>query len=102
VESSKLKELIDRALQDKILTRAEQQEILQAVTADSQVSPEEHELLEMIVERLNSGEIRERRDSRRRLIPFLVLPKSKWQLGSKQLSAQLQRAGIDWRSPGSI
>lgn len=58
MESSKLKEPIDRALQDKILTRAEQQEILQAVTADSQVSPEEHELLDMIVERLNSGEIR--------------------------------------------
>ncbi len=57
-KSSKLRELIDRALEDKVLTRAEQQEILKAVTADSQVSPEEHKLLEEIVERLNSREIR--------------------------------------------
>jgi len=58
VEPSKLKELIDRALADKVLTRAEQEAILKAVTADSYVSPEEHELLDQIVERLNSGEIR--------------------------------------------
>ncbi len=56
--SSKLRELIDGALEDKVLTRAEPQEILNAVTADSEVSPEEHELLELVVERLNSGEIR--------------------------------------------
>jgi hypothetical protein len=50
--------LIDRALADKVLTRAEQQQILNAVAADQEVSPEEHELLELVVERLNSGEIR--------------------------------------------
>jgi len=55
---SKLRELIDRALEDKVLTRAERQAILNAVAADSEVSPEEHELLEAVAERLNSGEIR--------------------------------------------
>lgn len=58
MELTELKTLINRALADKVLTRAEQQQILNAVTADQEVSPEEHELLEMIVERLNSGEIR--------------------------------------------
>ncbi|MCF2971286.1 hypothetical protein L1047_08775 [Synechococcus sp. Nb3U1] len=58
MELTELKALINRALADKVLTRAEQQQILKAVTADQEVSPEEHELLEMIVERLNSGEIR--------------------------------------------
>jgi hypothetical protein len=61
VESSKLKELIDRALQDKILTRAEQQEILQAVTADSQVSR---------AAGIGCGAAQQRRDSRRGLSPF--------------------------------
>ncbi|MCJ2542058.1 hypothetical protein [Thermostichus vulcanus] len=58
MEITELKALINRALADKVLTRAEQQQILNAVTADQEVSPEEHELLELIVERLSSGEIR--------------------------------------------
>ncbi|MFQ3612344.1 MAG: hypothetical protein SNJ68_01355 [Cyanobacteriota bacterium] len=58
MEITELKALINRALADKVLTRAEQQQILNAVTADQEVSPEEHELLESIVERLSSGEIR--------------------------------------------
>ncbi|MFS8815106.1 FixJ family two-component response regulator [Thermostichus sp. MS-CIW-21] len=57
-QPSELRALIDRALADKVLTRAEQQQILNAVAADQEVSPEEHELLELVVERLNSGEIR--------------------------------------------
>ncbi len=61
-QPSELRALIDRALADKILTkiltRAEQQQILNAVMADQEISPEEHELLELVVERLNSGEIR--------------------------------------------
>ncbi|MFS8854777.1 hypothetical protein [Synechococcus sp. H55.2] len=57
-QPSELRALIDRALADKILTRAEQQQILNAVMADQEISPEEHELLELVVERLSSGEIR--------------------------------------------
>ncbi|MFS8902954.1 hypothetical protein [Synechococcus sp. H60.4] len=56
-QPSELRALIDRALADKILTRAEQQQILNAVMADQEISPEEHELLELVVERLSSGEI---------------------------------------------
>jgi FixJ family two-component response regulator len=57
-QPSELRALINRALADKVLTRAEQEQILSAVMADQEISPEEHELLESIVERLNSGEIR--------------------------------------------
>jgi hypothetical protein len=35
--------LINRALADKVLTRAEQQQILNAVMADQEISPEEHD-----------------------------------------------------------
>ncbi len=58
MDITELKALVNRALADKVLTRAEQQQILKAVTADHKISPEEHELLESIVERLNSGEIK--------------------------------------------
>ncbi|MGY4590306.1 FixJ family two-component response regulator [Thermostichus sp. MS-CIW-40] len=57
-QPSELRALINRALADKVLTRAKQQQILSAVMADQEISPEEHELLESVVERLNSGEIR--------------------------------------------
>ncbi|ABC99925.1 hypothetical protein CYA_1771 [Synechococcus sp. JA-3-3Ab] len=42
-QPSELRALIDRALADKVLTRAEQQQILNAVAADQEVSPEEHD-----------------------------------------------------------
>ncbi len=58
VEFSKLKALVDRALVDKVLTRAEQQQIMLAITDDKTVSPEEHELLESIIDKITSGEIK--------------------------------------------
>lgn len=58
MEFSDLKELVERALADKVLSRSEQKQILEAVAADQQVSPEEHELLELIVDRITSGEIK--------------------------------------------
>jgi hypothetical protein len=53
-----LKALVDRALADKLLTRAEQSEILAAILADNHISPEEQELLESIAERVRRGAIK--------------------------------------------
>jgi ribosomal protein S19E (S16A) len=53
-----LRQIVDQALADKTLTRAEQQEILEAVTEDKMVSPEEHAILDEIMEKITSGEIK--------------------------------------------
>ncbi len=53
-----LKQIVDRALADKQLTRAEQRQIMNAILADNQVSPEEQELLESIADRIRLGEIK--------------------------------------------
>ncbi len=58
MEFEDLKILVDRALADKVLTRAEQKQIFDAVAADEQVSPEEHDLLESIIDKISSGEIK--------------------------------------------
>ncbi|MEN9204690.1 MAG: hypothetical protein Q6K70_02650 [Thermostichales cyanobacterium DRC_bins_46] len=53
-----LRQIVDQALADKTLTRAEQQMILEAVTEDKVVSPEEHAILDEIMEKITSGEIK--------------------------------------------
>ncbi len=53
-----LRQIVDQALADKTLTRAEQQEILEAVTDDKIVSPEEHAILDEIMEKITNGEIK--------------------------------------------
>jgi len=53
-----LKQIVDRALADKKLTRAEQREIMNAILADNQISPEEQKLLESIADRIRLGEIK--------------------------------------------
>jgi len=53
-----LRQIVDQALADKTLTRAEQQEILEAVTEDKMVSPEEHAILDEIMEKITNGEIK--------------------------------------------
>lgn len=58
VEFAKLKALVERVLEDKVLTRVEQQQIMTAITEDRTVSPEEHELLESIIDKITSGEIK--------------------------------------------
>ncbi|MEN9252475.1 MAG: hypothetical protein Q6K99_02780 [Thermostichales cyanobacterium BF4_bins_65] len=53
-----LRQIVDQALADKTLTRTEQQMILEAVTEDKVVSPEEHAILDEIMEKITSGEIK--------------------------------------------
>lgn len=53
-----LKTLVDRALADRKLTRAEQREIMQAILADNEISAEEQQLLESIADRIRLGEIK--------------------------------------------
>ncbi len=53
-----LQHIVDRALADKKLTRAEQREIMQAILADNEISPEEQKLLESIADRIRQGEIK--------------------------------------------
>jgi len=53
-----LRQIVDQALINKTLTRVEQQEILEAVTEDKVVSPEEHAILDEIMEKISSGEIK--------------------------------------------
>ena len=53
-----LQRIVDRALADKRLTRAEQREIMQAILADNEISPEEQKLLESIAHRIRQGEIK--------------------------------------------
>jgi hypothetical protein len=53
-----LKTIVYKALADKELSRAEQEEIVNAILDDNQVSPEEQELLSWIAEHLQRGEIK--------------------------------------------
>ncbi|MCJ2542872.1 hypothetical protein [Thermostichus vulcanus] len=48
MEFSQLQELVDRALEDKKLTRLEMDQIVTAIRADGKVSPEEAQLLDSI------------------------------------------------------
>ncbi|MDX2273457.1 MAG: hypothetical protein NW237_16095 [Cyanobacteriota bacterium] len=50
--------LVERALEDKELTRAEMDEIVAAITADGEVSTEEAQLMEQIREMVLRREIR--------------------------------------------
>ncbi|MEN9229461.1 MAG: hypothetical protein Q6L68_01020 [Thermostichus sp. DG02_5_bins_236] len=48
MEFPQLQELVDRALEDKKLTRTEMDQIVTAIRADGRVSPEEAQLLDSI------------------------------------------------------
>ncbi len=48
MEFPQLQELVDRALEDKKLTRMEMDQIVTAIRADGKVSPEEVQLLDSI------------------------------------------------------
>lgn len=53
-----LKNIVNKALADKELSRAEQEEIVKAILDDNQVSAEEQELLHWIAGHLQRGDIK--------------------------------------------
>lgn len=55
---NELHEIVRRALADKVLTRAEQEEIMAAVLADGKVSTEEQNILNKILEDIQQGRIK--------------------------------------------
>ena len=57
MEFPQLQELVDRALEDKKLTRMEMDQIVTAIRADGKVSPEEAQLLDSIRQMVLSREI---------------------------------------------
>jgi len=57
MEFAQLRALVDRALEDKKLTRTEVDQIIAAIRADGKISPEEMSLLESIREKVLRREI---------------------------------------------
>ena len=57
VDIERVRAIVQRALADRKLTRAEQDEIMAAVLADGRVSPEERDLLQQIQLDLRLGKI---------------------------------------------
>ena len=57
MDIERVRAIVQRALADRKLTRAEQDEIMAAVLADGRVSPEERDLLQQIQLDLRLGKI---------------------------------------------
>ena len=57
MDIERVREIVQRAVADRKLTRAEQDEIMAAVLADGRVSPEEQDLLKQIQEDIRLGKI---------------------------------------------
>ena len=57
-EAGKLKELIDRAIEDQILTRDEYDQIIAMATADGHIDPQEQALLEQLRDMIEDKTIR--------------------------------------------
>ncbi|MEM6445199.1 MAG: hypothetical protein AAFY57_01440 [Cyanobacteria bacterium J06642_2] len=58
MEIDEVKAVIQRALADRQLSRAEQNDIMAAVLADGRVSPEEQELLNGLLDKIRQGYIK--------------------------------------------
>ncbi|NJK62653.1 MAG: hypothetical protein HC921_08190 [Synechococcaceae cyanobacterium SM2_3_1] len=52
-----LQVLVNKAIADRRLSQAERDQIMQAILADKQVSPEEQQLLGHLADQIRSGEI---------------------------------------------
>ncbi len=57
MDTAQIKALVEKALEDKILTLEEHGQIIDAVLADGQISEEEEKILQELLERVASGEI---------------------------------------------
>jgi hypothetical protein len=57
MDSAQIKALVEKALEDKILTLEEHGQIIDAVLADGQISEEEEKILHDLLERVASGEV---------------------------------------------
>lgn len=57
MDPAQIKALVEKALEDKILTLEEHSQIIDAVLSDGQISEEEEKILQELLERVASGEI---------------------------------------------
>lgn len=57
MDTAQIKALVEKALEDKILTLEEHGRIIDAVLSDGQISEEEEKILQELLERVASGEI---------------------------------------------
>lgn len=58
MELDEVKAVIQQALADRKLSRAEQNDIMAAVLADGRVSPEEQELLNGLLDKIRQGYVK--------------------------------------------
>ncbi len=57
-EAAKLKEMIDKAIEDHELTTMEYEKILALANADMKIDPQERQLLAQLHELVNSGAVK--------------------------------------------
>jgi hypothetical protein len=57
-EAAKLKEMIDKAIEDHELTTTEYEKILMLANADRKIDPQERQLLAQLQELLTSGAVK--------------------------------------------
>jgi hypothetical protein len=57
-EAAKLKEMIDKAIEDHQLTTMEYEKILALANADMKIDPQERQLLAQLHELVNSGAVK--------------------------------------------
>ncbi|HIK34353.1 MULTISPECIES: hypothetical protein [unclassified Thermosynechococcus] len=57
MDTAQIKALVEKALEDKILTLEEHGRIIDAVLSDGKISEEEEKILQELLERVASGEI---------------------------------------------
>jgi hypothetical protein len=57
-EAAKLKEMIDKAIEDHQLTTTEYEKILMLANADMKIDPQERQLLAQLHELVNSGSVK--------------------------------------------
>ncbi len=57
MDATQIKALVEKALEDKILTLEEHGQIIDAVLSDGQISEEEEKIVQELLEQVASGEV---------------------------------------------